>query len=164
MSCAERITTIQTFREIGRLLRISDLAVPSSTCQMAPASIPIAPSLSASTLEELATSGAIDQIANSPGSIRRYIQGRAVQGKDASTLTWKSIFFVIYQTGRYGPQNGYRLCLVHEGFDIESDLTEAEKKIEQSTQEFIVIGPKPPRIEDPMENLLDDLSDVEQGT
>ena len=122
---------------------------------MAPASFPV------SILDELATS--IDQLSNYPGAVRHHIQSAAAHGARENAMTWKSILFVIYQTGRYGPQNSFRLCLVHEGFDTESDMSEAEKKIEQDTQEFIVLGPKPPRIEDPREDLLEDLSDVEQG-
>ena len=131
---------------------------------MSPVSVPIELPLPASIrglLEELANSGALDQISNFPGSVRRYIKGTAAGAPRGDKLTWKSIFFVIYQTGRYGPQNGFRLCPVHEDFDTESDMGEAENEIEQDVREFIVLGPKPPQIEDPRENLLEHLSDAE---
>lgn len=59
------------------------------------------------------------------------------------------MFFVIYQTGRHGPQNGFRLCLVHEGFEIgkekESEekrdaIDDAEMSLAQGAMEIIQLG------------------------
>lgn len=107
-------------------------------------------------LVELATSGALDEISNAPDSIRSYIRN---QGLVQNGVTRKSLFFVIYQTGRYGPQNGFRLCLVHEGFgvgqedktfvELEYSLDEAEEPIAQGAMEFVRLGVPPPAIQDP---------------
>jgi hypothetical protein len=119
--------------------------------------IPITASspLPITNLAEIATSGALDEISNAPGQIRLQIKR---EGLVKDGITHKAVFFLIYQTTRYGPQNGFRLCLVHEGFrvgDLEKEdgdmeaLSKAEEKIEQGAMEFIRLGTQPPAIQDP---------------
>ena len=112
-------------------------------------------------LLQLATSGALDEISNMHNAVRRHIQSR---GLVKNGRTRRALFFAIYQTGRYGPQNGFRLCLVNEGFEIvdahvaigewspekiEDDVTAAEEPIAQGTMEFMVLGEARPPIQDP---------------
>jgi hypothetical protein len=100
--------------------------------------------LASSRLVELATAGALDEISNSPGSVRDYIRNRGIV-RDGKTN--RALLFVIYQTGRYGPQNGFRLCLVHEGFAVGEDVAgeKAEAPVAQGVTEFIGLGtPRPP--------------------
>jgi hypothetical protein len=99
-------------------------------------------------LVEIATSGALDEISNAPGSVRQYIRS---QGLIQDGVTHKGLFFAIYQTGRHGPQNGFRLCIVHEGFEVgEEDkntrgrgdaVRKAEEPIMQGAIEFVRLGP-----------------------
>lgn len=112
----------------------------------------------ASLLLQLATSSALNEISNASGAIRNYVLGEGLV-KDGRTR--RTLFFAIYQTGRFGPQNGFRLCLVHEGFELsqtpaggESDggqdgFAEAGADIAQGTMEFIVLGTAPEPIADP---------------
>ena len=63
------------------------------------------------------------------------------------------MLFFIYQTARHGPQNGFRLCLVHEGFHIasatksegdgEDDIDRVEQEIPQGHMEVVILGSKP---------------------
>lgn len=60
------------------------------------------------------------------------------------------MLFFIYQTCRHGPQNGFRLCLVHEGFHItsatkiegdgEDEIDRLEKEIPEGHMEVVVLG------------------------
>jgi hypothetical protein len=115
----------------------------------------LTPTASSAYLVELANSGALDEISNNPGSVRHYISNHGIV---QSGVTRKALFFVIYQTGRYGPQNGFRLCLVHEGFEIgkkkESEeqrdsVDDAEVQVGQGAMEIIRLGVPPPPIADP---------------
>ena len=64
------------------------------------------------------------------------------------------MLFLIYQSTRQGPQNGFRLCLVHRGFhitsatkaedDVEDDIDRLEKEIPQGHMEVVFLGPNPP--------------------
>ncbi|KFY38140.1 hypothetical protein V494_04502 [Pseudogymnoascus sp. VKM F-4513 (FW-928)] len=116
----------------------------------------LTPTTASAHLIELATSGALDEISNNPGSVRHYIRSHGVV-RDG--VTNKALFFVIYQTGRYGPQNGFRLCLVHEGFEIRDEneardqrdvVDDAEMPVGQGVMEIIRLGVPPPPIEDPV--------------
>ena len=77
------------------------------------------------TLLTIARSGALDEISNG-GGVEHYIRnfGMVRDGK-----TNKALLFFIYQTGRYGPQNGFRLCLVQEGFEV--DASDAATQFQQ---------------------------------
>ena len=103
--------------------------------------------LSTHALAELATSGALNEIANSPGSIKHHIQrdGQVEDGRVSRPL-----FFAVYQTGRYGPQNGVKLCLVHQHFEPDSyDFSGLEREIASGTVEYVVLGTAGPPIRDP---------------
>ena len=71
------------------------------------------------------------------------------------------MLFFIYQTARHGPQNGFRLCLVHAGFRIGSEEEDEEgegvegegegegdeidwleREIPQGCMGVVVLGPK----------------------
>lgn len=85
----------------------------------------LTPTTSATYLTELALSGAFDEISNSPDPVRHHISSH---GFVRSGVIRKAMFFVIYQTGRYGPQNGFRLCLVHEGFEVRDENESGDQK------------------------------------
>ncbi len=102
-------------------------------------------------IEQIISSGILDEISNYPGAVRHYIYGFGDRNKNDNTLRRPMLFF-IYQTTRYGPQNGFRLCLVHDGFHIDSgvksedgledDIDRLEKEIPQGHMEFVILGPK----------------------
>lgn len=107
--------------------------------------------LASTNILDLANSGALDEISNSPSSVGHYIRNRGLvkEGK-----TNRALLFVIYQTGRYGPQNGFRLCLVQEGFAVDEPAAEeiigkAESVVQQGAMEFIQLGSPRPAIADP---------------
>lgn len=111
--------------------------------------VPLASTTTLSTpaLAELATSGALNEIANSPGSIKHHIMrdGQIEDGRVSRPL-----FFAVYQTGRYGPQNGFKLCLVHQHFEPDGyDFTSLEQEIGTGTAEYVVLGTAGPPIRDP---------------
>jgi len=104
----------------------------------------------------------VDEIPNYPGSVRQYIFNHAMRPDKKRTpgKTEQDIVFCIYQRGRYGPQNGYRFCVVHEGYYIgarekkegepEDDIDKLEKDIPQDHEEMVVLGeptlfPDPPQ-------------------
>lgn len=100
-------------------------------------------------LQEIATAGPLDEISNITGAVRSHIfwHGRrdSVTGK-----VRKPLLFFVYQTTRHGPQNGFRLCLVHQGFyiaseskvdgDPEDDIDRLESAIPQGHMEVVVLG------------------------
>lgn len=96
------------------------------------------------SLRVLANSGALDEYSNGyDGSgIESRIRMAGSQGglvKDG--VTRKSVLFVIYQTGRHGPQNGFRLALVLEGVRVEEARERLIGVIEQGAEEFVTVGP-----------------------
>lgn len=113
------------------------------------ASNPLSPVL----LKQIADAGVLDEISNYPGAVRHYIYGFGNRNKADNTLRMGMLFF-IYQTTRHGPQNGFRLCVVHSGFHIasatksegdgEDDIDRLEKEIPQGHMEVVFVGPKPP--------------------
>ena len=88
-------------------------------------STPLTPTTSPAYLIELALSGALDEISNAPGSLRHHISSHGIV---RSGVVCRPMFFVIYQTGRHGPQNGFRLCLVHQGFEIDKEKESGEPR------------------------------------
>lgn len=107
--------------------------------------------LASAHLVELATSGALDEISNSPGAVRDYIRNRGLV-KDGNTN--RALLFVVYQTERHGPQNGFRLCLVHEGFAVDEGAAEevvgkVESVVGQGAMEYIRLGSPRPAVVDP---------------
>ena len=107
---------------------------------------------------QIALSEALDEIFNIPGAVRSHIfwHGRrhSVTGK-----LQKATMFFVYQTTRHGPRDGFCLCLVHEGFYIESeskredeeggekdDIDRLESFIPFGHVEFFVLGHVPAHI------------------
>jgi hypothetical protein len=92
-----------------------------------------------------------DEIANYPGAVRQHIFQQAMRNskKKVPGPAKQSVIFCVYQRGRYGPQNGYRFCVVHEGYhvgptkkegDPEDDIDRLEKHIPQGHEEMVVLG------------------------
>lgn len=105
--------------------------------------------LSTTVIREIANAGAVDEISNHPGAVRNYILHNAMRDEKTGK-TQKAILFAIYQTGKHGPQSGYRLCLVHKGFYIasateqdagvgEDEIDRIESALPSETHEEIVI-------------------------
>lgn len=103
-------------------------------------------------IREMVNAGLCGEISNSKDSVRHHIYHFTDRDPETNK-TWKSHMFLIYQTGRHGPQNGYRLCLVHEGFYItspekaegapEDEIDKAERPIPQGHEEMIILGEPP---------------------
>lgn len=103
-------------------------------------------------IRALANGGALDEISNSAGSVRFHLFHHGLRDKTTGVLQ-KSMLFAIYQTGRHGPQNGYRLCLVHEGYRVtsptkdegeaEDEIDALEKEIPQGHEEIVILGERP---------------------
>lgn len=87
-------------------------------------------------IKELACCGALDEISNSEQgeAIARYV---ATQERNGST--YRAILFVVYQTGRHGPQNGFRLALVKEGATKERAREQLKDEIERDAAEFVIV-------------------------
>jgi hypothetical protein len=102
--------------------------------------------------QQIANAGALDEISNITGSVRFHIFWHGNRDKKTNKLLTSMMFFV-YQTTRHGPQNGFRLCLVHPGFHIsspdkidgqpEDDIDRLEKTIPQGHMEMFVLGDAP---------------------
>lgn len=118
---------------------------------MSSISIALDSSPSASFLLQLANSAALDEISNVQGCPSHYIRNRGLV-HSSTGKTQRALLFVVYQTGRHGPQNGFRLCLVNEGFQIghrealstqqvnTQALEVLEGEIVQDAMEYIVLG------------------------
>lgn len=103
----------------------------------------------------LVNASGFDEISNHPGAVRNYIFNKAMRDVKAKKPgpAQHSFVFCVYQTGRHGPQNGYRFVVVHEGYhvikekkegDAEDDIDKLEKDIPQGYEEMVVLGePKP---------------------
>ncbi|KAI9677177.1 MAG: hypothetical protein M1829_002751 [Trizodia sp. TS-e1964] len=108
--------------------------------------------LSPAILQQIASSGVLDEISNSPGAVRHHIFWHSDRNTADNTLR-KPMLFFIYQSTRHGPQNGFRLCLVHAGFcisspaksddDVEDDIDCLEKEISQNQMEVVFLGVQP---------------------
>lgn len=99
--------------------------------------------MDAASLKELVCSGASDEIPNAIfddgyDSIKIYVRGEGMV-KDGKTR--KAILFVVHQSGRHGPQNGFRLALVQEGVKPEDATEQLRGAVEQETAEFVVVRP-----------------------
>ena len=127
-------------------------ASSNGSSQMESHAISASNSLSPAVVQQIANSGVLDEISNSPGAVRHHIYWFSKRDK-ADNILWKSMMFFIYQTGRHGPQNGFRLLIVHSGFhiasatksedDAEDDIDRLEKEIPQGHMEVVFLGPKP---------------------
>ncbi|KAL8628979.1 hypothetical protein Q9189_005320 [Teloschistes chrysophthalmus] len=60
---------------------------------------------------------------------------RAVSG---GKVTKKAVLFVVYQTGRDGPQNGFRVALVQEGVPVESAIQQLKGEVVQNAADKYV--------------------------
>lgn len=99
--------------------------------------------MDAASLKELVCSGALDEIPNAVlddgfDSIKSFVRGEGMV-KDGKTC--KAVLFVVYQTGRHGPQNGFRLALVQEGVKLDDATEQLRRAVEQETAEFVVVRP-----------------------
>lgn len=100
--------------------------------------------MDSASLRVLANSGALDEISNGDdgsGIELRIRTPGSTGGHVKDGVTRKSVLFVIHQTGRYGPQNGFRLALVLEGVRVEDARERLTGVIEQGAEEFVTIGP-----------------------
>ena len=107
--------------------------------------------LSPTVLQHIASAGALDEISNFSGAVRHHIYWFGNRNKTDNTLRVPMLFF-IYQTARHGPQNGFRFCLVKEGFQIasatksegdgEDDIDRLEREIPQGHMEVVILGSK----------------------
>jgi hypothetical protein len=52
--------------------------------------------------------------------------------------TQRAVLFVVYQTRRYGPQNGLRLALVKEGVRVEDAREKLKGFVEHGLEEFVL--------------------------
>lgn len=88
--------------------------------------------------KELACSGALDEISNAEQgeAIARYVGALERNGS-----TFRAVFFVVYQTGSEGPQNGFRLALVKEAATKEAAREQLKGVIEQGAAEFVIVRP-----------------------
>lgn len=105
--------------------------------------------LPASVLQQIANEGPLDEISNAPGAVRLHIHRHPHRNRSTGVLETPMLFFV-YQTGRHGPQNGFRLCTVRQGFRIDSatkaegatedNIDKIEKEIPQGHVEVVILG------------------------
>lgn len=103
----------------------------------------------ASILPHIASTGVLNEISNHPGAVRHHIYHHGILRQKRKTSRQPLLFFV-YQTARYGPQNGFRLCIVHADYvitsdikpedDAEDDIDRLEAPIPQGHMEVVVLG------------------------
>lgn len=89
------------------------------------------------------------EIPNGRDSVRHHIYNFSRRQKDTGK-TDVTMIFAVYQSGRHGPQNGYRFCLVHSGYYIasperkegapEDEIDLLEKDIPQGHEEMVILG------------------------
>ncbi|KAG7004492.1 hypothetical protein G7Y79_00025g057780 [Physcia stellaris] len=101
-------------------------------------------------LQQLANSGTLPEISKASGAVRHHIYWHGSRNPSNNRLR-KSMLFLVYQTTRHGPQNGFRLVLVREGFritlgeegvDEEDEVERLEREIPMGCVEVVVLGPK----------------------
>lgn len=100
-------------------------------------------------LRQIATAGPLDQISNLRDAVRSHIFWHGERHETTGRLQ-APMLFCVYQTTRHGPQNGFRLCLVHRGFyiaseariegDPEDDIDRLEAFIPEGHMEVVVLG------------------------
>jgi hypothetical protein len=100
-------------------------------------------------LRQIVTAGPLDEISNMPDAVRSHIFWHGKRHEVTGKLR-ASMLFCVYQTTRHGPQNGFRLCLVHRGFyiaseakvegDLEDDIDRLEAFIPEGHMEVVVLG------------------------
>ena len=100
--------------------------------------------MDAASLKLLANSGALDEISNGEdgyGIERRILTAGSQGGLVKDGVTRKAVLFIVYQTGRHGPQNGFRVALVLEGARVDEARERLKGVVEENAEEFTVIGP-----------------------
>ena len=108
--------------------------------------------LSPTVFQQFANACALDEISNAPGAVRHHIYWHGSCDRADNTLR-KPMLFFNYQTTRHGPQNGFRLCIIHAGYCItsptkaeddegEDDIDRLEKPIPQGHKEIVFLGEK----------------------
>ncbi|KAH6627493.1 hypothetical protein F5144DRAFT_575997 [Chaetomium tenue] len=100
-------------------------------------------------LQQIATAGPLDEISNIPDAVRSHIFWHGKRHEVTGKLR-TSMLFCVYQSTRHGPQNGFRLCLVHRGYyiaseakvegDPEDDIDRLEAFIPEGNMEVVVLG------------------------
>lgn len=94
-------------------------------------------------VKELACAGILDEISNNEegGAIGRYVRyaGKVPQGDEQTTT--KAFLFLVYQTGRHGPQNGFRLALVKEGVTAAMAVERLKAEVPPDAAECVVVKP-----------------------
>ena len=96
------------------------------------------------SLQLLANSGALDEISNGydgDGIERRILTAGSQGGLVKDGVTRKAVLFIVYQTGRHGPQNGFRVALVLEGVKVAVAKERLSRPVGEGAQEFVVVKP-----------------------
>lgn len=91
-------------------------------------------------MREMACSGALDEISNAEDGTGIELAVKRA-GMAASGKTQRAVLFVLYQTERHGPQNGFRLALVKEGVTVEDAREKLKGAVEQGAEEFMIVRP-----------------------
>lgn len=89
--------------------------------------------------KELACSGLLDEISNIDDgeAIGRYVRNKGAV--DEGNMTRKPVLFVVYQSGREGPQNGFRLALIKAGVTLDAVIERLKGEVQQKVAECIVV-------------------------
>ncbi|KAI0003899.1 hypothetical protein F4779DRAFT_89923 [Xylariaceae sp. FL0662B] len=109
-------------------------------------------------LQHMVRAGVLDELSNHPGDARAKLFHNQLRNKKTGRFR-KAFMFFVYQSSRYGPQNGFRLCLVNPEYymgsptkidaSVQDDFDYLEKPIPQGHMEIVILGETPPPIEDP---------------
>ena len=101
--------------------------------------------MDAASLRLLANSGALDEISNGDdgsGIERRILMAGSQGGLVKDGVTRKAVLFIVYQTERHGPRNGFRVALVLEGARVDEARERLKVVVEENAEELTVIGPR----------------------
>jgi hypothetical protein len=99
----------------------------------------------ATFVRELALAGGLDELSNSEdgSGIDGYVHSQGkVRARGAGpglSVTRHAVLFIVYQTGRHGPQNGFRLCLVREGVRPADARAALKGDVAQDAMELVVM-------------------------
>ena len=129
--------------------------LPDSRSVMSFLTVSVNSPLPCTVLQQITSAGPLNEISNIAGAVRHHIFSHGHRHKSTGRLEASMLFFV-YQTTRHGPQNGFRLCLVHRGYhvasasaskvegDPEDDIDRLERPIPQGHMEVVILGDVPP--------------------
>ncbi|KAL8334562.1 hypothetical protein RB598_009032 [Gaeumannomyces tritici] len=106
----------------------------------------------------------------STGSVRHFLYHQSPdpnkKKKKYTGVAEHAHMFAVYESGRYGPQNGFRFVIVQRGYPIasatkaegaeEDEIDALEKPIPQGHMEIVVLG-KSVHIDDPTEEGLEQM-------